>query len=297
MPFIALRFDADAEAAERWADALIDAGALSVDVVDPDAGTSAEVPLYDEPGADPAPRWRNNRLTVLLADGADPREILARAATVVGEAMPAHSVDAIPDADWVRATRSQFQPIRVNANLWIVPTWCEPVDARAINVRIDPGLAFGTGDHPTTRLCLRWLAENPPSGKSLLDYGCGSGVLAIAAAKLGAAPVAGVDVDPEAIATSRANARANAVIATFTLPEELTPSSFDVVMANILAGPIELLAPLLAQRTSDGGRVTLSGILESQVDPVVAAYSRWFNIDVWAREEGWATLTGVRSGS
>jgi ribosomal protein L11 methyltransferase len=295
MPFITLRFDADAETAERWADALIEAGALSVDLADPAAGTAAELPLYDERGADPAPRWRNSRLTALLANGVDPGEMLARVAAALGEATPSHRIETIQNTDWVRATQSQFQPIRVDASLWIVPPWCEPVDARATNVRIDPGLAFGTGDHQTTRLCLRWLAENPPRGKSLLDYGCGSGVLAIAAAKLGAAPVAGVDVDPEAIEASSANAHANAIVAAFSLPEELPAFSFDVVVANILAGPIELLAPLLAQRTRSGGRIALSGILESQIEPVVAAYSRWFNIGIWAREEGWTALTGIRS--
>jgi ribosomal protein L11 methyltransferase len=178
--------------------------------------------------------------------------------------------------------------------VWIIPSWCEPVEARAINLRIDPGLAFGTGSHATTRLCLRWLDAHLQRGASLLDYGCGSGILAIAAAKLGAGAVAGVDVDAQALEASRANARTNAVNARFALPEALRRGRFDVVVANILANPLQLLAPLLAGRVRARGDLVLSGILESQAARVTAAYARWFNIAVWGRDDGWVALAGSR---
>jgi ribosomal protein L11 methyltransferase len=295
MAFLVLRFEAEGAIAERWADALLAAGALSVDLTDPAAGTPAEEVLYDVPAGTAPPLWRSSRMTVLLPDGADIDEVVALAAGVVHEPLPAYSIDTVADADWVRETQAQFQPIRVTKELWIVPSWCRPVDPAAINIRLDPGLAFGTGSHPTTRLCLRWLAEHLPRGASVLDYGCGSGVLAIAAAKLGAGTVSGVDVDAAAIAASRANAQANGVVATFGLPGESTSTPADVVVANILANPLELLAPLLAQRVADGGRIVLSGILESQANAVAAAYAQWFNMKLWARECDWVVLVGARS--
>jgi len=297
MPFLALRFDADADAVEHWADALIDAGALSVDVADLAAGTAGEQEVFDEPGAARAWHWARNRVTALFAAGLGPDQVRAIAAQALGGPLPPHVIELVPDADWVRATQAQFHPTRICDKLWILPSWCRPVDEDAINLRIDPGLAFGTGTHPTTRLCLRWLMTHPPRAASLLDYGCGSGILAIAAAKLGAAPVAGVDVDPDAVAASRDNAAANGVAAAFCLPDELTRSCFDVVVANILAGPIELLAPLLASYVGAGGRMVLCGILEAQAEAVIAAYARWFNIGVWEREEGWVALVGARSAN
>jgi ribosomal protein L11 methyltransferase len=297
MPFLALRFDADAAAAQRWIDALIDAGALSVDVADSDAGTGAEVPLYDEPsGNEREELWQKNRLTALFAGDIDVEEAMATAAGTIGEGQPPHAIENVPDGDWLRAAQAQFGPLRVTDDLWIVPSWCAPVAARAVNIRLDPGLAFGTGSHPSTRLCLRWLARHLERGARVLDYGCGSGVLAIAAAKLGAASVTGVDIDARAIATSRANAEANGVIATLCTPDECSAMGpFDLVLANILANPLELLAPLFASRVRSGGNIVLSGVLEPQGTGLIAAYSRWFNIDVWAEEEGWIALSGVRS--
>lgn len=177
---------------------------------------------------------------------------------------------------------------------WIVPSWCEPVDASAINLRLDPGLAFGTGSHATTRMCLRWLTSQISGGETLLDYGCGSGILAIAAAKLGAACVSGTDVDAQAITASRDNATLNEVDARFDAPDAFATATYDVVVANILANPLQLLAPLLAARVRVGGRILLSGILAAQVDAVIAAYRRWFTIDVWNTEEGWVALAGYR---
>ncbi len=297
MPYRALCFDAPAFSVERWADALLAVGALSIDLADARAGTPSERPLYGEPGQSGGPPWPVSRLVALFDATLDVEAALANAAARIDELPPTHSVAAIADADWVRETQVQFAPLRVNDRLWIVPSWREPIDAGAVNVRLDPGWAFGTGSHPTTRLCLRWLAENVAEHASVLDYGCGSGILAIAAAKLGAGRVAGVDVDPQAIAASRANAVANGVVAEFGLPDELPAGQFDVVVANILAHPLELLAPLLARRVRAAGRVVLSGILESQAEHVAAAYARWFNIASWGSAEGWIALAGVRFAS
>jgi len=295
MAFIALRFDADSDDAERWSDALIAAGALSVDLADSSTGTEAELAPYGALAAEQERLWAKSRLTALFAGGCNVRSALGAAAGAIGQAVPPYSIEEIADADWVRVARAQFEPLHVTGDLWIVPSWREPVDARALNLRIDPGLAFGTGSHPTTHLCLRWLAERPPRGAQVLDYGCGSGILAITAAKLGAATVTGVDVDAQAIAVSRANAEANGVSASFGAPEQIGEASlFDVVIANILADPLELLAPLLAARVRNGGSICLSGILESQAPGLIAVYSRWFNIDVWSKEEAWVALTGER---
>jgi ribosomal protein L11 methyltransferase len=296
MAFIALRFDADSGDAERWSDALIAAGALSVDLADSSAGTASEASVYGEPGAEHPQLWAKSRLTALFAAGSDIESALGAAACAVREAVPPHAIEEIPDADWVRAARARFEPLCVTGDLWIVPSWREPIDTRALNIRIDPGLAFGSGSHPTTRLCLRWLAERLPRGARVLDYGCGSGILAIAAAKLGAAAVTGVDIDAQAIAASRANAEANGVAVRFCAPDEIGEANpFDVVIANILADPLEMLAPLLAARVNAGGSICLSGILESQAAGLIGVYSRWFNIDAWSEEETWVALAGERS--
>ena len=291
-----LSFDAAADAAERWADALLSVGALSVDVSDPHAGTPAETALYDESGEYSSPAWAVTRLTALFEAATDTEAALMTAAGFLGEALPAHWRAAVEEQDWVRAAQAQFVPMRVTDRLWIVPSWCEPPHRDAINIALDPGLAFGTGSHPTTLLCLRWLAANLQPGAALLDYGCGSGILAIAAAKLGASLVTGVDIDPEAIAVSSANAISNGVSVQFCAPDRLPRESFDVVVANILANPLELLAPLLAARVRANGGIVLSGILDSQAERVAAAYARWFNIAPWASTDGWTALAGARHG-
>jgi ribosomal protein L11 methyltransferase len=299
MAYVAVRFDADGADAETWADALLDAGALSVDVADPRAGTDAESPLFAEPGEAPGGVWAIARLTALFAAAVDAGEALAAAAARLARAVPAHERYTVAEQDWVRATQAQFAPIRITAGLWIVPSWCAAPDSAAINLTLDPGLAFGTGSHPTTRLCLAWLAASVRRGESVLDYGCGSGVLAIAAAKLGAGVVAGVDVDPQAIAASRQNAQRNGVAATFTLADEpvrSAPEAFDVVVANILANPLQRLAPMLATRVKPGGRIVLAGVLEAQADGVAGAYARWFNIAPWRRDGEWVALAGDRVG-
>jgi len=289
--YVALTFDVDANVAEAWADALLEAGAQSIDAADASAGSDAEAPLYGEPEFN---AWPSTRLTALFETAASLPEITARAAAIVGKPVPTYSTARVPGGDWVRRTQAQFAPIQVSERLWIVPTWSRAPDPNAAVVALDPGLAFGTGTHPSTLLCLRWLSAHLEPGDSLLDYGCGSGILAIAAAKLGARRVTGVDVDPQAIATSRANARANAVAATFALADEAASRTFDVVVANILANPLELLAPLLAARVRFGGRIVLSGILEPQADAVRDAYAQWFNIAPWGSTDGWVALAGVR---
>ena len=297
MPFLALRFDADGDAVDGWADALLDAGALSVEVTDPRAGTPDEAPLYGEPGEPVAGAWPVNRITALFVDGDDPLLALAAAGRALQRAPPPHEFCAVADQDWVRATQAQFAPIRITGRLWVVPSWCAPPDPDAVNLTLDPGLAFGTGSHPTTRLCLAWLAASLRGGERVLDYGCGSGILAIAALRLGAREARGVDVDPQAIVASRANARRNGVAATFALADAPGPSTadgYDVVVANILANPLVLLAPALATRVRRGGRIVLSGVLPGQSDAVRAAYARWFKIGPWQGDDGWVALAGER---
>ncbi|CAG1007822.1 Ribosomal protein L11 methyltransferase [Burkholderiales bacterium] len=294
MPFVSVQFDTDADGAERWSDALIEAGALSVGVSDPAAGTPGESPVYAEPGEPVAGRWAVSRVDAMFADGADIDRMLSDAARAAGEPLPPHETREFADRDWVRATQSQFGPIEIGDGLWIVPSWCEPPSPDAVVLRLDPGLAFGTGSHPTTRLCLEWLRATLAGGETVLDYGCGSGILAIAAAKLGARSVVGADVDAQALAASAANAEANGVHASFVAPDRLGAGASDVVVANILANPLILLAPALAARTRSGGRIALSGILDAQAAEVAAAYARWFTLAVWRSLDGWALLAGTR---
>lgn len=293
MSYLALSFEAAADDAERWADSLLGAGALSVDAADAHAGTAHETPRFGEPGAETA-SWPVTRLTALFHADVDIAGTLARVGEEIGHGLPPHTVESVPEMDWVRRTQAQFAPMQTSARTWIVPSWCEPVAANAINLRIDPGLAFGTGSHATTRLCLRWLDAHLTPGASVLDYGCGSGILAIAAVKLGAGDTCGVDVDLHAVAASRANAAANAVNVWFGSPDELRAGTFDVVVANILANPLELLAPLLAGRVRGGGHIVLSGVLDAQASQVGAAYAPWFKLGVWGGEDGWVALAGSR---
>jgi ribosomal protein L11 methyltransferase len=220
--------------------------------------------------------------------------LIRDAAAAVGLPEPSFETCAVGDRDWVRETQAQFRPIRIRDNFWIVPSWCEPPRHDAINLVLDPGLAFGTGSHATTRLCLQWLALHVAPGMSVLDYGCGSGILAIAAALLGASPVAGTDVDPQALVASRANAQANDARAQFVHVDALDEARYARVVANILARSLCVLAPVLAARTNPGGRIALSGILVDQADEVVAAYARWFDVACWRTEDGWVLLDGQR---
>jgi ribosomal protein L11 methyltransferase len=279
VPWVAVTLEVEAVQSEAFSDALMEEGAQSVWIDGPDA---ARDPLH-------------SRLHALLAEGADPAALLGRAAAATGLAVPAFTTRAIADEDWVRKTQAQFAPLRLEGRLWIVPSWHEPPrDPAAAVVRLDPGMAFGTGSHPSTRLALGWLARRLAPGESLLDYGCGSGILAIAAAKLGAARVDGVDVDPQALVTAKKNARANGVALRVFPPERLPPGAYDVVVANILSQPLIVLEPMLAARTRRGGRIALSGILAAQSAEVAAAYAGDFAMRVAATQEGWDLLEGAR---
>jgi ribosomal protein L11 methyltransferase len=201
---------------------------------------------------------------------------------------------AIAEQDWVRATQAQFGPIRIADRFWIVPSWCAPPEPSGLNLALDPGLAFGTGSHPTTRLCLEWLAVHVTPRCAVLDYGCGSGILAIAAAKLGAGRVTGTDIDPQALRASEDNARANGVEVAFVAPDTIGAATYDLVVANILTNPLRVLAPALAARVRGGGSIALAGLLEAQAPLVADAYVRWFNIAPWRSTNGWSLLAGAR---
>jgi len=295
MPWQSVRILVDSKQAEPLSDPLMDAGALSVSLEDADAGTADETPLFGEPDHPTAELWPHSIARVLLDQGTDVPTILAAAAEQAGVQVPTtFTVEHVAEQDWVRLTQSQFDPIPISPRLWIVPTWHDAPDSRAINLKLDPGLAFGTGSHPTTRLCLRWLDDHLQGGENLLDYGCGSGILTIAAAKLGAARVEGVDIDAQAVTASRDNAALNEVAAHFCLPGELAPGQYDIVVANILTNPLKGMAPLLAGRVRAGGQLVLSGILAEQADEVMAVYHNWFVFDPSAIDEGWVRLAGVK---
>ncbi|MBX9631346.1 MAG: 50S ribosomal protein L11 methyltransferase [Burkholderiales bacterium] len=285
---VALRVPA--EDAERVSDALLEAGALSVDVADAAAGHAHERPLFGEPGGEPAGAWDDNEVTALFAPDVDAGATVRAALGLDAEP----DVSTVEEQDWVRLTQDQFAPIAVTSRLWVVPTWCEPVDRAALNLRLDPGLAFGTGSHPTTRLCLRWLDRHLVAGASVIDYGCGSGVLAIAAKLLGAGMVTGVDIDPQAVVASRDNAARNGVTATFSEPDAFAPAPADVVVANILSNPLRVLAPLICGLARSGGAVVLSGILAAQRELVADAYRPWLDLQPAEEEEGWVCLLGLK---
>ncbi|MGC8702463.1 MAG: 50S ribosomal protein L11 methyltransferase [Thiomonas sp.] len=282
------------EQADALSDALLELGALSVSVEDRFGDTEQEQALYGEPGM-PAPKgaWAQSLLRVLFADEAQADAALA--ALLAADALPDLQdvrQATVEDQDWVRLTQSQFQPVSIADALWIVPSWHTPPDTSAPVIRLDPGLAFGTGTHPTTRLCLEWLARQPLQHKSVLDYGCGSGILAIAAAKFGAAQVVGVDIDPDAVQSTRANAAENQVAVQAGLPDSVADDRFDVVVANILSAPLKLLAPAIAAHVRPAGALVLSGILERQAEELIAAYAPYAALQIDRSLEGWVSLAG-----
>ena len=280
--------------AETIADALGDAGAISTDLTDADAGSPEEQAVFGEPGALAAP-WPHARLTALFPVHADVAPLFRAACLQAGLAPPpAFTLDLLADADWVRETQAQFEPLRVGKRLWIVPTWCVAPEPGALNLVLDPGAAFGTGSHPTTRLCLEWLEREVRGGEQVLDYGCGSGILAIAAMKLGAGTAAGVDIDPLALEAAGYNATVNRVLLDVRTAGETLEFLADITVANILANPLRMLAPLLASHTAARGRIALSGILAAQAGEVAAAYAPWFDIAVDARDGDWVRLAGAK---
>ena len=280
--------------AEALAEALEEEGALCVEVADAFEGTELESPVFGEPGAEAAP-WPRCRVTALFPMEADAATALDRAlARSATATLDAASIDRLEDADWVARTQRQFKPMQVGARLWIVPTWHDAPDSTAVNVVLDPGAAFGTGSHPTTRLCLGWLEGQVTPESTVLDYGCGSGILGIAALRLGARAATGVDIDPQALEAASYNASRNGVALRVVPASGALESVADLTVANILANPLRMLAPLISAHTRPGGRMALSGVLEAQADEVAAAYARWANLSVAAREEGWVLLAGTR---
>jgi ribosomal protein L11 methyltransferase len=236
-------------------------------------------------------------VNALVAEGTDAVSLVADACARAGIAAPPYRLRAVAEQDWVRASQDQFAPIRISRRLWIVPSWHEAPDPGAINIALDPGLAFGTGSHPTTRLCLNWLERTVRGGESVLDYGCGSGILAIAAMKLGAARADGVDIDEQALLAARANAIHNRVQAFFHGAAGVIRQPAQIVVANILAHPLIVLAPLIARLTAPRGRLALAGLLAAQADEVRAAYEPWFDFDAPAQDEGWTLLSSARRPS
>lgn len=285
--------------AEDFGDLMIDAGAMSVSIEDADLGSPDEKPLYGEPGTEPDTfAWTRSIVSVLADEKFDALQAAAIAAKALGIETPAMQSDTVvPDEDWVRITQAQFSPVKVSNRLWIVPSWHEPPSSDAINIRLDPGVAFGTGSHPTTHLCLQWLDTHVTGEDSVLDYGCGTGILAIAAAKLGAASVLGTDIDPQAVESAAYNARHNEVEARFVLPAELPSERFSLVVANILSNPLKVLAPALLGRVAPGGRLVLSGVLARQAEEVIEVYRRTdpnVELSVWREEDGWVCIAGTR---
>lgn len=290
---------APADLVEPVSDALADElGALAVSVEDADADTDAERALFGEPGLPaPAPGWERSTLKALFDDAA----AAERAASLLlaqdwTAGLHVQALQAVPDEDWVRLTQSQFAPVAITPAFWIVPSWHEPPPEARQVIRLDPGLAFGTGTHPTTRMCLRWLATRPAgalAAERVLDYGCGSGILAIAAALHGAKVVDAVDIDPAAVQATKDNAARNGVVLTAGLPDA-TRGPYGVVLANILATPLKLLAPLLTAQVAPGGWLVLAGILERQADEVAAAYAPALTLQVADAEDGWALMVGQR---
>jgi ribosomal protein L11 methyltransferase len=287
-----LRLLCPEERVEPIGDALEALDALSVSVEDADAQTPAEQALFGEPGMPPPKEgWQRSIVVALFPEEAPAREAaLLLAAQDFFAGCKVLGVNAVPDQDWVRLTQSQFEPVEITPSFWIVPTWHEPpAQAREV-IRLDPGLAFGTGTHPTTRMCLRWIARNAPRGQRVLDYGCGSGILAIGAAKFGAATVDAVDIDEAAVRSTEANAQANDVQLAAGLPDRAS-GQYDTVLANILATPLKMLAPLLCAHVKPGGHLVLAGILSRQADELKAAYAPHCQLQVSDEEDGWILMT------
>ena len=306
MSYRELIFTVPAEIAEPLGDLLLEIGALSVTVEDDAAGGYDENPLYGEPGLSPEVQaWDRSSVTALFNPEIDDSDAVNFIPELLGSLqdagfnLPPPQEKIVQEQDWVRLTQSQFAPIQIGERIWVVPSWHEaPTDPNAICLAVDPGLAFGTGSHPTTHLCLLWLEQNTQlQNQSLLDYGCGSGILAIAAAKLGCNPVVGTDIDPQAMVAARSNAEINNTVINFVLPNEnatelAAETKYDIVMANILANPLQVLAPALVNKIRPGGKIVLSGVLVRQAQEVIATYGQWLTLSVWKESEGWVCLHG-----
>lgn len=283
---------------EIVSDALMEIDALAVSVEDADADTDAEKALFGEPGM-PAPKagWQRSSVKALFNSEAEATEcVTLLLAQEWAEHVHVQSIQAIEEQDWVRLTQSQFKPVEITPEFWIVPSWHEAPEQAKTVMRLDPGLAFGTGTHPTTRMCLRWIARHADTAHPwprVLDYGCGSGILAIGAALHGATNIDAVDIDPAAVTSSNANAAENKVELNAGLPD-LAHGEYPLVLANILASPLKLLAPLLCAHLAPGAHLVLAGILERQAEELQAAYAPWVQLEVSDREDGWILMTATR---
>jgi len=291
MPWLQVRLAITPEQAETYEDALLEVGAVSVTFMD-----AEDQPIF-EPDLGTTPLWSNTHLLALFEADTDETALLAHLQLLCGGALPEHHVERIEDQDWERSWMDGFQPMRFGQRLWIVPSWHAAPQPDAVPLLLEPGLACGTGTHPTTALCLEWLDGQNLDNCSVLDFGCGSGILAIAALLLGAPQAAGTDIDPQALEASRDNASRNGIDpARFPvyLPADLPQQPADVVVANILAGPLVSLAPQITALVKGGGRLALSGILAEQAEEVRAAYASAFDLDPTAVKDGWVRISGVK---
>ena len=294
MAWVSLKIEAQGNTADLISDTLMELGALSAIIEDANADTLDEQPIFGEPGDPPPGIWQQNLVSALFDEGIDVSKIMADLQHDTKLANLQYSTESIQEQDWVRATQSQFDPIKITDNLWIVPSWHSAPNTNAINIVLDPGLAFGTGSHPTTHLCLAWLTQTVSAQNTVLDYGCGSGILAIAAKKLGATHVVGTDIDPQAIQSSLYNAEQNHVTAEFYNAAQYQTQVFDIVVANILSSALSVLAPALAKSCKTGGKIALSGILKEQVADVSSIYAEWFTMNAPQYMEAWVLLTGTK---
>lgn len=294
MAWVSLKIEAQDNTADLISDTLMELGALSAIIEDANAETIDEQPIFGEPGDPPPGIWQQNLVSALFDEGVDIEQIIADLQRQTKLANLQYTTEDIQEQDWVRATQSQFDPIRITDDLWIVPTWHSAPYPNALNIVLDPGLAFGTGSHPTTHLCLAWLTQSVSAQDMVLDYGCGSGILAIAAKKLGARSVVGTDIDAQAIQSSLYNAEQNNVNAEFYHASKYQTQEFDIVVANILSSALSVLAPALAKSCKAGGKIALSGILREQASDVSAIYAEWFDMEPPQYMESWVLLTGTK---
>ena len=299
MAWLLLKIEATEQTADAISDVLMRIGALSASIEDANAETAQEQAIFGEPSSQqihypPPGIWQQNIVTAMFDEATDVNAIMHMLLQETAIAEFKYHTESIADQDWVRATQAQFDPIEITPKLWIVPTWHTAPRADAINIVLDPGLAFGTGSHPTTSLCLEWLTRQDLQNRTVLDYGCGSGILSIAAKKLGAQQVVGVDIDSQAIIASQYNAEQNQVSIDFIDANTFNHQLFDVVVANILSSALMVLAPVLAKYCKVDGKLALSGILEAQTVALMTRYSEWFNMDTPKQKDAWILLTGTK---
>lgn len=296
MPWIQLKIDVNPDSAEAYEDLLLNLGSCAVTFED-----AADEPMF-EPPIGTTPLWRSTRITGMFDAEADVS--LLELGLKAGHAeinattpTPPFKIEILEDKDWERQWMDNFHPIQFGQRLWVCPSWKPIPDPNAVNLMLDPGLAFGTGTHPTTSLCLQWLDQQEWSDQIVVDYGCGSGILGIGALLLGAKRVHSTDIDPQALTSSRNNANRNQINEselTLCYPEDMPIVKADVLLANILAGPLIELAPTLKELIKTGGSIVLSGVLERQADDLIATYEQWFDLDPLATGEGWIRLSGTK---